>query len=116
MDDMESKLSAILSNPEMMQQIQALAGSLNQPNPPPKHEPQKQSAPALPELDLTTVQKLSGLAKQSAIDKNQQALLQALRPYLSSQRIAKLEKAMRAARVASLATSFLNKQAGDNHV
>ena len=40
---------------------------------------------------------------------NQKALLQALAPYLSSGRIHKLEKAMRAAKLAGMASSFLGR-------
>ena len=60
-----------------------------------------------PDIDISMLQKLSGFAKQSGIDKNQQTLLHALSPYISSGRIRKLEKAMRAAKLAGVATSFL---------
>ena len=114
MDDIENKLGAILDNPEMMQQIMALAQNFSKSAP--TQEQQKQEAsplkqesasPALPELDLSTIQKLSGLARSSGIDKNQQSLLRALTPYLSNQRINKLERAMRAAKMAGMATAFL---------
>ena len=55
------------------------------------------------------IQKLSGLAGQSNIDKNQRTLLTALSPYLSRERIYKLEKAMRAAKMANMASAFLGK-------
>lgn len=54
------------------------------------------------------MQKLAGMTRQSGIDKNQQALLRALSPYISRERSAKLEKAMRAAKMARLASAFLN--------
>lgn len=112
MDEMENKLGAILSNPEMMQKIMALAQNFNQSEPKqemPKQESPRQDAGAfsMPDVDFTTIQKLTGLAKSSGIDKNQQTLLRALSPYLSRQRIAKLERAMRAARMAGMATAFL---------
>jgi hypothetical protein len=53
------------------------------------------------------IQKLSGIARQSSIDKNQQNLLRALGPYLSRERITKLEKAMRAAKIAGIASTAL---------
>lgn len=107
MDDLENKLGAILQDPQMMQKIMSLAQSLGQSEPAPNQEPSP--APAMPELDLQTLQKLSGLAGQSGIDKNQRNLLSALSPYLSRHRINKLEKAMRAAKMARLATTFLGR-------
>ena len=118
MDEMENKLGAILGNPEMMQKIMALAQNFSQQETakePEKQEPPRQESPppALPDLDLSMIQKLSGLAKGSGIDKNQQTLLRALSPYLSRQRIVKLERAMRAAKMAGMATAFLgNTQTG----
>lgn len=111
MEDMEDKIGAILSNPQMMQQIMAMAQSLGGASGPPGEQSQPQSAPApsasIP--DPAMLGKLAGLAGQSSIDRNQQALLNALGPYLSRQRIGKLEKAMRAAKMANLASVFLSQ-------
>lgn len=106
MDGMEEKLNAILGNPQMMQQIMSMAQAMGQqeeqkPEPAP---PQQNNTPG---LDLAMIQKLSGIARQSSIDKNQQNLLRALGPYLSRERIVKLEKAMRAAKIAGIASTAL---------
>ncbi len=114
MDEMEEKLGAILGNPQMMQQIMSMAQMLGNSQPP-KQEEQKPAPPpqnqiALPSpTDAAMLQRLYGLARQSGIDKNQQTLLKALTPYLSRERIVKLEKAMRAAKIASLATTALGQ-------
>lgn len=100
MEDLEAKLGEVLANPQMMAQIMSLAQSLTPPA-----EAQNASSPQ--GLDLGMVQKLSGLAGQSNIDKNQKMLLQSLTPYLSRQRLSKLEKAMRAAKMAKVATAVL---------
>ena len=105
MDDMESKLGAILNNPAMMQQIMAMAQSFGQSTPPPVEAPS--DGGGAPGVDFTTIQKLAGLASSSRIDQNQQLLLQALRPYLSHRRVDRLERAMQAARLAGIATSLL---------
>lgn len=105
MEDMQNQLNAVLGNPEMMQKIMAMAQSLQG-----NAEPAPVTAPPVPDLgglDLGMIQKISSLAGQSRIDNNQQNLLNALVPYLSQNRINKLEKAMRAARLASFASSFL---------
>lgn len=123
MDDFENKLGAILGDPKMMEQIMSLAGQLESPKPPQdapggKPCPPPEPLPQMP--DPALLKSISGIAKQGNIDKNQQSLLRALRPYLSKQRIGKLEKAMRAAKLATVAGQFLNRseraQAGDGHV
>ncbi len=108
MDDMEEKLGAILNNPQMMQQIMTMAQGFQEgskKNPPPKQEPPKEIYS--PEVDLGTIQKISRLARQSSIDKREQALLRALGAYLSKERIGKLEKAMKAAKLAKIASTAL---------
>lgn len=104
MSEMEDKLGAILSNPQMMQTIASMAQSLGQEGIP----AESAASSELPDLDLSALQKLGGLATQNNIDPQQQALLQALRPYLSQNRVQKLERAMRAARIARFASVFLN--------
>ena len=104
MDNLESGLQSILGNPQMMEQIMSLAQNLQSepaPLPPP--------AEAVPELDMATIQKITSIVGKTGIDSQQKALLQALRPYLSGHRIQKLEKAMRAAKLAGIATTFLGR-------
>ena len=109
MDEMESKLGAILGNPDMMAQIMAMAQKLGgdaPPSPPP--QPQQPMMPKLPDgLDMGMLMKIAGMANSANIDGNQKALLIALRPYLVQERIGKLEKAMRAAKLAGMASSIL---------
>lgn len=107
MDDMEQKLQSILGNPEMMSQLMSMAQSLganqeadNTNTTPPSHTES-------PALDIGMLQKMAGFAGKTGIDQNQRALLKALQPYLNGNRVAKLEKAMRASKIASLATTFL---------
>ena len=107
MDDMESKLGAILSNPDMMQKIMAIAQNLGQNDGGVKQPIAEESPVPFPKFDPAMLQKLTGMAQGSRIDNNQQLLLKALRPYIHNRRICKLERAMRAARVAGMATAFL---------
>jgi hypothetical protein len=110
MDTMEDKIGTILQNPEMMQKIMAMAQSLSASNASQEVPQEKPVTPNIPDIDMGMLQKMSGLAKQGNIDKQQQALLRALHPYLSSQRIQKLENAMRAAKMAKIAASMLGAQ------
>lgn len=105
MEDLQSGINAILNNPQMMEQIMSMAQSMQAPVP--QEAPTPAPAPQLPEFDLSMIQKLSSFAGSATIDKNQQNLIQALSPYISNRRIEKLEKAMRAAKLASFATTFL---------
>ena len=106
MDNLESGLQSILSNPQMMEQIMSIAQNFQteQPQPPPQPAP----AGGL-DLDFATIQKISSFIGKTGIDPQQHALLQALRPYLGVQRIQKLEKAMRAAKLAGMASTFLGR-------
>lgn len=108
MDAMEEKLGSILSNPQMMQQIMSMAQALGQSQSPPAQEPPKQETSAVPDFDPAMLQKLAGFTRQNGISGEEQALLKALGPYLSRDRVSKLEKAMRAAKMARFASSFLN--------
>lgn len=110
MSELEEKLSQVLSNPQMMQQIMSLAQSLGNAQTP-KNEsaaPPQQEQPALPNINPQMFQSLAGIAQQGGMDPNQQALLQALSPFLSHGRIHKLERAMQASRMAGAASAFLN--------
>lgn len=107
MDGMEEKLGAILGNPQMMQQIMALAQSMGSQSPPPELPP-KQDGP-----DLAMMQKMMTAFQSSGVDAHQRALLSALNPYLTRDRISRLERAMRAAKLAGMATAFLG---GSGHV
>ena len=73
------------------------------PSPPPMPEP----SPQPPEPDFSQLQGLASLLQSNRIDTNQQALLRALSPYLSPWRVGKLERAMRASKMAGLASVFL---------
>ena len=108
MEGIEEKLGSVLSNPQLMQQIMNMAQSLGQSAPEPEPEP---DAPSLPDLDPAAMTKLISLASRTGIDPNQRALLQALRPYLAKERIVKLEKAMRASKIAGIASSALGSGA-----
>lgn len=109
MSELEEKLGAVLSNPQLMQQIMSMAQAMGSGQTPKEDTPKE--APVtqpMPNLDPRLIQSISGMAQNSSVDKNQQSLLKALSPYLSHNRISKLERAMRAARMAGVASSFLN--------
>ena len=105
---MEDKLNSILGNPEMMSQIMNMANALGGSQQEKAETAREPQISLIPDgLDPAMLQKIAYAAQNAGIDSQQQALLKALRPYLSHQRLTKLEKAMRAAKLAGLATTFL---------
>ena len=86
MEGMEEKLGAILENPQLMQQIMQLAQSVNIPKPSQSREPPKKEEPP-PKISLPDTDIGAGLDPAMLL---------------------KLEKAMRAAKIASMASAFLN--------
>ena len=122
MEGMEEKLGAILSNPEMMNTIMSMAKSLGQSQPPPEQAPpprqespqQKPTPPPknpfpMGKNELEMISRISALSQQTGLDRQEQALLKALDPYLSRERLSKLEKAMHAAKMARFATVALDR-------
>lgn len=117
MENIEDKLNSILSNPQMMSQLMSMAKALgqnqteqnSQPSPPKAQESSQQvGVPPSLNLDGDMLRKIISATQQTGIDKNQQGLLRALGPYLCQSRISKLEKAMRAAKIAGFAAAALN--------
>ena len=111
MDNMQNGINSILENPEMMQKIMAMAQSLTQSQPQ-QADPQPSRPPVKPQqlmpgVDPGTLQRVFSVAQQTNIDKNQQSLLRSLGPYLARERLMKLEKAMRAAKIAGIAATVL---------
>lgn len=105
MEELSEKLGALLNDPQAMQSILSMAQSLGASVPAGTDQvPAAESF--LPDPGI--LRAISGLAADSRIDDRQQSLLNALRPYLTSDRLGKLEKAMRAAKMARMASVFLN--------
>ena len=108
MDEFEERLNAVLNNPQMMAQIMSMAQSLGGSQDEERHrEAPPEKSPPPSRADSPPLRKFAELAGKSGIDKEQQALLKALSPYLHKDRIGKLEQAMRAAKLAQLATALL---------
>ncbi len=117
MAEFEDTLNAILSDPDTMGQIMALAGKLGGGDPPPQTQ-NPPPEPSFPLPDLVQMGKLLELA-QSCQGPNQQttALLNALRPFLSPDRQGKLDRALRMAGLSQVARqAYQLWKEGDLHV
>lgn len=104
MADLEQALDRLLADPEAMAQIMDLAGKLGGTgngggeahDGPPQAAPEDPAPPdeaALPEPDQLAP--LLALLRGGGMDPRSEALLTALRPYLSDSRRRKLDRAMR---------------------
>ena len=118
MEGIEEKLGSILSNPDMMNTIMNMAKALGQSQPEPapqqpspaKQPPLQQKAPPpIGKNELEMISRISSLSQQTGLDRQEQALLRALNPYLTRVRLSKLEKAMHAAKMAKFATIALDR-------
>ena len=110
MDDLEGQIRQVLNDPAQMAQIMGLAQSLmggggdapQEPPPPPR--------------DGGLLGKLGALAgKPAASGGGQQALLQAIRPYLSEKRQRKVDRALQITRMAHLAKMAMEGLGGSEH-
>ena len=115
MADMAQALDRILGDPEAMAQIAALAGKLNgaeqeetpepiEADPEAEAEGSRPNGPDLRQL----VPLLSQLRQSGGGDPQSEALIRALRPYLSDSRRRKLDKAVRLAALARTAKTALD--------
>lgn len=111
MADLEEKLNAILNDPQAMGQILSAAKALSGEQeegaaPPPEEEDNPLSA--LGQLDPRLVQLgLSLLSEYSGGEDRRTALLEALKPFLRAERQAKVDQAVRIARLTKVVRSAL---------
>ena len=131
MGEFEDKLNSILSSPDTMEQIMALAGSIAGGTPegqaPPPEGESAGAAPSGPEpsglgslfsgLDPAMLGKLLPLIQeyQSGNDEKQ-ALLNALKPFLKQESQAKVEKAIQITKLSHVIRSSMKLFRGDGHV
>lgn len=119
MSELEDKISEVLADPQQMAQITRLAQSL-MGGETGGSAPDTAQASALPNLDALGVDgaMLARLARainaNSDQDRAERALLEAMRAYLSEKRRGKLERAMKIARLASIAKMTI-KEAEDSN-
>lgn len=109
---LEQAIGAVLQDPQQLQKIFALAQSLglSPPEAPPPPEPPKPAA-AAPPAEQTPEDRgsaLRALLQQAGkLDRRQENLLNALKPFLKPERREKVDRAMQAARISRLAGAAL---------
>lgn len=117
MSELEDKINAVLGDPKQMEQITKLARSFMGSAPPVSTaEPETKEEDPFPSLgiDGATLQRMARLLRQGGGEKPQeQALLEAMRPYLSEKRRGKMDRAMKLARLAQIARLAMGEMGGD---
>lgn len=112
MDELEEKLNAVLNNPSELEKISKIAsaimgGSGDKPEPPPQEQ----------DIDMGMLeQMLSGLRGNGGKKSESRDLLEAMKPFLAEKRRRKIDKAMKLARLASLAEIAVGGFGGEDHV
>lgn len=104
MAELEEKLGAVLNNPQAMEQIMALARSLNSASPSSTQSPPPEEAPEAEEGGLDFDPRLMeiGMKALSAYrdsDNSKAALLRALRPFVKEERVKKIDQAVQIAKI-----------------
>lgn len=112
MDEIGEKLDALLNDPKQFGKIAQLASSIlgdggDQSAPP--------SAPEL-DLDMGQLRRMMSALRGSGHDSANRHLLEAMKPYLAEKRRRKIDRAMKLARLASLAELAAEDLEGDDHV
>ena len=122
MDELERALRAVLDDPAQLQELRTLAGSLGLGQPdaaapqeaaPPVAEPPPPPAqpPKPPVQETVSLPEPAAMLRQAGkADKKQEALLLALKPFLRKDRQSKIDRALQAARLASLASLALKNR------
>ncbi|MGI5970715.1 MAG: hypothetical protein ACOX7P_03195 [Oscillospiraceae bacterium] len=119
MEDLEHKISELLSSPGAMEQIMSMARALSGGGAKPdaaEHGPE--SAQAEDAFDPSTVAQLAGiLGKLNEPDSGRKtALIAALKPYLSEDRRKKVDRALALMRMSKIARAALKESEGGKEI
>lgn len=113
--DIGELLQSVLSDPEQMGKITAMAQSLMGGG----ESAGGQDAPAAPahkpEGETMLLRSLSGLLTKQSAPSRSTALLTAMRPYMRPEKQEKLDRAMQAARLARVAGEVMKELGGGGH-
>ena len=109
MEDLQAAIQGVLSDPEQMAQLQAMAQALGSHSGPGAAP----APPTEPPPEAPDGQVLALMGRLSQMHGSEERVFSALRPTLSEQGQRKVDRALRAARLSRLAGLLLN---GGSHV
>lgn len=108
MEDLEEKIQAVLADPQQLEQIAAMARSLGLELPegalPSEEAPGPGPMPDLAQL----AGPMAKMLQAGKLDKRQEDLFNALKPFLRPERREKMDRALQVARLSHLAGAALN--------
>lgn len=116
MDELQQRIESVLNDPQQMKELLALARSLGAELPEELQESAAQPETESPQepmkgLGALMAQPLGALLQSAGkLEQKQEALLNALRPFLKPNRREKLDRAIRAARLSQLAGRALKSR------
>ncbi len=102
MSELQDTLNQIMSNPEAMRQVQSLGEQLGLSGSTPSPPPAAPAPPAVPGGNaemMSALTKLAPLMSTAAPNDETAALLNALKPFLSGEKLQRLQSAQRLIRV-----------------
>lgn len=107
MSELEDSINQVLNDPKQMERIADIAKSLMGGG----------NADNAPDFDPKMLQRLSGIMNSGEInDSKDKKLLDAIRPYLSEKRRGKMDRALKLAKMARLASLAATEFGGDGDV
>ena len=109
MSELEDRINSILGDPEQMEKISGLARSLMGGQD--SAEMSKELPSELP-FDPKLLSRLSSVMNSGAGQFREQALLEAMLPYLSDKRRNKMDRALKLAKLAKLARIAMDEMGG----
>ena len=110
MNEFEDKLNSLLSDPKQMESFASFAKSIMGGEAP-------MATGSSPDIDPALMKKVGSLlSRGDNISNNDKRLLEAMKPYLSEKRRSKMDRAMKIARLASIAELAASEFGGDNDV
>lgn len=113
MDEIGEKLDALLNDPKQFGKIAQLASSI-------LVDGGKQAPPSAPDpeldVDMGQLRRMMSALRGGGHDSANRHLLEAMKPYLAEKRRRKIDRAMKLARLASLAELAAEDLEGDDHV
>lgn len=110
MNEFEDKLNSLLGDPKQMESFASFAKSIMGGEAPMAISPE-------PDIDPALMKKVGSLlSRGDSLNSNDKRLLEAIKPYLSEKRRSKMDRAMKIARLASIAQLAASEFGGDNDV